>query len=147
MAAQPKGVIFDESFLKVKSSSYTFDSVILFERNISREFDVQLTVRVLPSRGKTVIKFIDLKINLCDGLQTSFINPLTKSLFAEMRKSSNIPYECPLVGNFTYTFKNFSLTEKNLPLYTPSVNYTFALLLWEKARMVANFTLLGSVQN
>ncbi|XP_059225846.1 uncharacterized protein LOC131997957 [Stomoxys calcitrans] len=126
------------------TSRYAVDAQFLLERPFEKNAEVHVMVYFTPSLAKKAVKFLDIKLNICDMLSTVISNPLLKVILDETRKSSNLPYRCPVKANFVYTFSNFSLTAETLPLYTPFMKFNFTLNTYDNEELVSKFLLEGT---
>uniref|UniRef100_A0A1I8PF67 Uncharacterized protein n=1 Tax=Stomoxys calcitrans TaxID=35570 RepID=A0A1I8PF67_STOCA len=132
-----------EAAQDTSESRYGLDSHFMLERAFEKNAEIHLLSFIEPVSAKKAIKFIDLKLKICDLLSTGISIAVGKVLLAEVRKTSNLPYECPLKGNVNYTFSNLSITAETLPTYTPFMKYNFSLITYDNKQMVAKFLLDG----
>ncbi|XP_075167770.1 uncharacterized protein LOC142239916 [Haematobia irritans] len=118
---------FDCDFEKIATNKYAINANFFLGRALNRNSEIHAQVCFTPQGSSRSIKFFDIRLNICDMLTTVMGNPFTKGLLDEMRRSSNIPYDCPIKGNYLYSFSNYSLTTQTLPTYTPLMKFNFTL--------------------
>lgn len=77
-------------------------------RDLNQNAEVQYLARFNMANSTKSIKFIDFKLNICQILTQVQSLPLVKSLMEELRRTSDIPYSCPIKG-VSYDFICMSL--------------------------------------
>lgn len=75
---------------------YTVDVNYEFDKDLDRSVRVQVLVSYMPHNFGKSVQLVNINMNMCEILTQSMSLPLMKMIMAELRKSSNIPYECPL---------------------------------------------------
>lgn len=84
---------------KLQVNRYSSDIIAILDRQLldNAELRIQIHYSLPASRSKT-IKFLDIKLNICNALDNLKAMPLVKTLFIELMRSSNVPYSCPIYG-------------------------------------------------
>lgn len=77
-------------------SVYTLDVNYEFDKDLGRSVKLQILVSYIPHNFGKSVQLVNINMNMCEFLTQSMSLPLMKMIMAELRKSSNIPYECPL---------------------------------------------------
>uniref|UniRef100_A0A1I8P1J9 MD-2-related lipid-recognition domain-containing protein n=1 Tax=Stomoxys calcitrans TaxID=35570 RepID=A0A1I8P1J9_STOCA len=124
---------------------YALQGKIMFDRKLSENFEMRIWIYIRPSKSKNGVQFLDLKFKTCDILENAFQNPMLSKLFAEFRRTSNIPHTCPINSNFLYRMDNFTVNEKYAPTYAPLLNFTFGLDFYEKTQLLWTAKVTGSL--
>ncbi|XP_061387306.1 uncharacterized protein LOC133322329 [Musca vetustissima] len=126
---------------KLSSNRYIVDQTMEFSRNMNENIRLRFTVRYKMSMAPKENTFLNVTMGLCELLDDRVSTILLRSVLEELRKSSNLPYACPLEKNYLYKLENFSLTESMFPPYTPIVNFKFRVEMFEKQNQI-----LGSLE-
>ncbi|XP_059224891.1 uncharacterized protein LOC131997682 [Stomoxys calcitrans] len=106
---------------------------------------MHIKIQVKPPVGDQIMNFMDIKLNICDFLSNNMPNPIGISVITEIRRVANLPYSCPIKGNFAYTIKNSTFSNKILPPYTPQfIKFNFSLNLFADSEPMAQILLQGS---
>uniref|UniRef100_A0A1I8PZ33 MD-2-related lipid-recognition domain-containing protein n=1 Tax=Stomoxys calcitrans TaxID=35570 RepID=A0A1I8PZ33_STOCA len=136
---------FDCAHKMVSKGRYLFDCFFMFERPLHKEAILQMILHYTPLKGIKPVKFLDVKINVCDILgQSGSHVPLMKALFKEFRKNSDLPYACPVRGDNLYSMVNYSLDASTLPPYTPIMVFNYTLLLFEHNKKIGSVHTSGA---
>lgn len=83
--------------LGINRYATTISVILNRQLNNNSEIRIQIFYRLSSKNNKT-IKFMDIKMNICDALDQINSVPLIKRLFNELMRSSNVPYSCPIQG-------------------------------------------------
>ncbi|XP_019891612.2 uncharacterized protein LOC109612214 [Musca domestica] len=129
---------------KIANGRYYADFLFEITRNLDKEARIQFTSYYTPQNAKRAVKFVDLNMKVCDVLSQSMTLPLIKTIINEVRKTSNLPYACPIKGNFTYKFVNLTLDANILPTYTPLISYNFSTKFYEHQKLLAILDVSGA---
>ncbi|KAI8122516.1 hypothetical protein CVS40_6579 [Lucilia cuprina] len=136
---------FDCNFNQLAPSHYNFTTRLIFNKNLDKQFSIRYFIDVKPHFKKDYINFINIKINACDAIRTNYEIPLLKTLMLEMRRTSNIPYQCPFKKDVLYEFKNLSVTDKYLLMSVPNLNFTNGFELYESSNLIGSFITKGGI--
>uniref|UniRef100_A0A1I8PBL1 MD-2-related lipid-recognition domain-containing protein n=1 Tax=Stomoxys calcitrans TaxID=35570 RepID=A0A1I8PBL1_STOCA len=142
----PVSTQYDCDLKKLSAGNYALDMSLMFSKDLNTNSEWQTVVYFNHAQLKTGgwMKFMDFKMNICNFFTTAKSVPLIKAIVGEMRKSSNLPYQCPLKGNFLYTLSNFSINSKFLPSYTPLVKFNFSFNTYDNQKLISQLFLEGS---
>lgn len=84
----------------------------MFGKDMDRDYIVQFYIELSPIGIKTNkrLRLIDIKMNMCDVLSTKFDISLVQKIMIEVRRTGNIPFQCPFKKVLLiYTFIMFIL--------------------------------------
>ncbi|XP_059225667.1 uncharacterized protein LOC131997853 [Stomoxys calcitrans] len=135
------------SFYKTATDDYILNARFFFDRELTKSADVRFKVDIKPQNANKRLTFFDFKLNLCDALTQGMTNIIVKNLIAELRKTSNIPYECPLRKDYEYKVNNYSFNAEMLPPYAPFLNFTYSLILYDEAQLYGKFQWMGALNS
>ncbi|XP_073811876.1 uncharacterized protein [Musca autumnalis] len=122
---------------KLATDRYVASVKFMHNRNMAQNSVAHAVIYVRTPRTSKVVKFFDFKINVCDALSMStYPIPLAKDLFDEARRTSNLPYNCPIKGNYLYYMNNYTVTSELLPAYAPIMNFSFILNIYEDDKLI-----------
>ncbi|XP_061388015.1 uncharacterized protein LOC133323073 [Musca vetustissima] len=137
--------VFDCVFEKEANNRFIFSERLMLTRDMNRNFEMHLWIRVKPLLAKKPLQFLDVKFNVCEFLDQPLQVQLLRGLLIELFRSSNIPLMCPFKGNFLYQMINFSFTDAYFPPYTPALNFTFQMEFFDKKTMFAITRISGDI--
>ncbi|KAI8117566.1 hypothetical protein CVS40_10629 [Lucilia cuprina] len=143
-----------ESFLKniiklkcemfnIARNQYVFSLEIVFFKIIEKDLFLHYFVEAKPPARNKTIKFIDFKVNFCDGVQSD-ITMISESII-KLRKISNIPFGCPLKANFPYNVNNFTFTDQSLPRYLPFIDFVQGIYIYDSNVKIGIIKTVGSL--
>lgn len=90
---------FDCNIRKVDINQYASSFSITLNRQLNNNSEIRIQIFYrLSSKDSKTIKFMDIKMKICDALDQINSVPLIKRLFNELMRSSNVPYSCPIHG-------------------------------------------------
>ncbi|XP_075167404.1 uncharacterized protein LOC142239496 [Haematobia irritans] len=139
---------FDCSYNMIAKGRCLASAYFVFDREVDKDAEAHMLIYFTPSyrskRSAKPVKFVDLKMNICDILTQPMRVPILKVLFDEMRRTSNIPNRCPIKGNFLYSVANFTIDQSLLPPYVPFVQFNFSLSFYEHAVKTSTLYLAGA---
>ncbi|XP_059225848.1 uncharacterized protein LOC106093208 [Stomoxys calcitrans] len=135
---------FDCDFKKFATSRYALDANFLLRRDFNQNAEIHALIYFTPAKAKRAVKFMDLKLNICNMLTTAMSMPLARIILDESRRTSNLPYECPVRGDLLYTFNNYSISAETLPPYFPLMTLNFSLFTYDNQELIAEFLLEGT---
>lgn len=89
--------LFKCQITKVDTSIYALSSDIIFGKVMNRDFNVKFHIDLSPISVKTIksMRLVDINMNMCDALHTKFEKSLIQKLVIEIRRTGNIPFQCP----------------------------------------------------
>uniref|UniRef100_A0A1I8PFG5 Uncharacterized protein n=1 Tax=Stomoxys calcitrans TaxID=35570 RepID=A0A1I8PFG5_STOCA len=131
----------------LNAGSYALDMSFMYSKDLPKTAEWHTLIYFTHAQVKAgkPVKFLDFKINICNFLTTAMGVPFVKVLVEEMRKTSNLPYKCPLKGNFLYTLSNFSINSaKFLPAYAPLIKFNFTFNTYENQNHISKIFVMGS---
>ncbi|XP_013111199.2 uncharacterized protein LOC106089768 isoform X1 [Stomoxys calcitrans] len=135
---------FDCAFKMLSPSNYLIDTSFMYARELNENAEWQGLIYFSHLKGSKPIKFLDIKMNICSALSTAMTVPIVKMIMEETRKTSNLPYECPLKANFLYSYSNFSMNAKILPAYAPLIKFNFSLNTFDNRVLISKYVVEGS---
>uniref|UniRef100_A0A1I8NHM1 Uncharacterized protein n=1 Tax=Musca domestica TaxID=7370 RepID=A0A1I8NHM1_MUSDO len=122
---------------KLATDRYAVTVKFMYKDDLANDGVAHTQILVRMKRGQPVLKFLDFKVNVCDALSvSSFPIPLAKDLFDEARRTSNLPYNCPLKGNFLYYINNYTVTSETIPAYAPLMNFSLIFNIYKNNELV-----------
>lgn len=86
---------FECNVRKISANSYAYSGKMMFSKNMIKNFYVRYYVDISPISKKKLIHFIDLKMSVCEAIGRKFDIPMVQKLMIEIRRTTNIPYQCP----------------------------------------------------
>ncbi|XP_059225849.1 uncharacterized protein LOC106089769 [Stomoxys calcitrans] len=94
---------FDCDLQMLNAGSYALDMSFMYSKDLPKTAEWHTLIYFTHAQVKAgkPVKFLDFKINICNFLTTAMGVPFVKVLVEEMRKTSNLPYKCPLKGLVT----------------------------------------------
>uniref|UniRef100_A0A1I8P1F2 Uncharacterized protein n=1 Tax=Stomoxys calcitrans TaxID=35570 RepID=A0A1I8P1F2_STOCA len=139
-------LLLECSFQNFETTNYySLQSKFMFDRDMSDTLEVRVWVYIKLANSKNGIQFLDIRLKMCDILENALQNPLAKKIFAEFRRTSNIPAMCPFKANFLYQMNNFTVNDKYAPTYAPLLNFTVGYDLYEKTQLFATVKTIGAL--
>ncbi|XP_013118111.1 uncharacterized protein LOC106095420 [Stomoxys calcitrans] len=135
---------FDCTHRKVSTGCYSSDYSIMLDQTLDKDADLQFLVTFIPMKGAKLVKFLDVKINICDALSQSNSSPLLKSLLEEFKKKSDLPNGCPVKGGYLYSVANYSVDSTTLPPYAPILTFNCTVTIFEHNKRIASIRTMGA---
>ncbi|KNC33199.1 hypothetical protein FF38_05638 [Lucilia cuprina] len=123
---------------KFAKNQYAFDGDILFNKNMQKDIFLRYYIDAKPLARNVTLHFVDVKMNACDALAKGFDIPILQTLIIEIRRKSNVPYQCPFKANNSYAFKNLSFTEQSLSTFMPFMHFVQGLEMYELNDIIAS---------
>ncbi|XP_075167400.1 uncharacterized protein LOC142239490 [Haematobia irritans] len=131
-------------FSKVKHSHYLFFAKFMSNRQFNPDAEVRAQITLRMKGVTQPMKFLDLQIKICDVLSKASSVPIVRNLFDEARRTSNIPYKCPIKRNVLYRMHNYSLTAESIPPYATIFNFTLEMDFYNEHKRFANTIVKGA---
>uniref|UniRef100_A0A1I8PLJ7 Uncharacterized protein n=1 Tax=Stomoxys calcitrans TaxID=35570 RepID=A0A1I8PLJ7_STOCA len=128
----------------ITKGRYLADVVLVLARTLDKEAEFQFLVHFRPVKGEKSVKFLDVKLNVCDVLSKTSSVPLLKTLMDEVRRKGNLPYDCPMKGNYLYSLVNYSLDASLLPAYAPILAFNFTWTVFEYQKKIGCLGISGA---
>ncbi|XP_073811877.1 uncharacterized protein [Musca autumnalis] len=127
----------DCTLMKLGTDHYVVSVKVIYKRNMARNTMVHNLIYIRNQKTSKVLKFVDFKVNICDVLSVSaFPIPVVKNIFDEARRTSNLPYNCPLKANNLYYMNNYTMTSDLIPPYAPIMNFSFIVNIYENSKLI-----------
>uniref|UniRef100_A0A1I8NRK0 Uncharacterized protein n=1 Tax=Stomoxys calcitrans TaxID=35570 RepID=A0A1I8NRK0_STOCA len=122
---------------------YSGNCIFILNQQLDKNLDVQLKI-LLGIRGKSV-KFIDLKVNMCDILYRGMSMSIARKIMVNILQKSNFPRKCPFKANFIYNASNFIIDDSYFPKYTPyPMDFNVSIDYFENQELIAMLQVKGS---
>ncbi|XP_013115683.2 uncharacterized protein LOC106093210 [Stomoxys calcitrans] len=135
---------FDCDFKKLATSRYALNANFLLEHDLNRNAEIHALVFFTPTKAKRSVKLMDIKLNVCTMLTTAMSIPLARVILEEARRTSNLPYECPVKENLLYSFNNYSINAETLPPYVPLMKFNFSIFAYDNQKLITKFIVEGN---
>ncbi|XP_075167396.1 uncharacterized protein LOC142239486 [Haematobia irritans] len=130
---------------KLSSNLYNMDINFILQRDLHKDTDIRLVIGIKPFENDKKFKFADLKMNLCDLLNAPKLPIMVaNSIYKEVMRASNVPFQCPIKGNFLYNVSGFRIDENLFPTYTLLVKYDVTMKFYERGQMYAVVSVKGA---
>uniref|UniRef100_A0A1I8PM60 Uncharacterized protein n=1 Tax=Stomoxys calcitrans TaxID=35570 RepID=A0A1I8PM60_STOCA len=123
---------------------YLANISLMLNHTIVKDADAHLLVYFNPIKRVKAFKFLDFKMNICDVLSQAITVPIVKVLMDEMRRTSNLPFSCPIKGNFLYSVANYRIDASTLPPYVPIVPFNYSLSFYKNDEKVMGIFVAGA---
>ncbi|XP_075157692.1 uncharacterized protein LOC142230959 [Haematobia irritans] len=145
--------IFDHSLmkhlecdlLKLNTSRYAFNVMFELKHNMPDNVVAAGLIHVRPSNGLKIIKFVDIKWRVCDLLWgANSPIPLAKDIVDKVRRNSELPLSCPVLGNKMYNITNLIITTDIFPVYTPIINFNLTIDFYNSDKFIVSYRVRGS---
>ncbi|XP_075157771.1 uncharacterized protein LOC142231038 [Haematobia irritans] len=129
----------------IKMTTNRFAINVLFElnRKLPSYAEVGIVLNFRPLLGQKVIRFVDIKLRICDVLRNVKIMPLIKGIIDKVRSFSNIPVTCPFRGDYIYTISNLNITNDLFPSWASAMQFNFTMHFYLNQKRVAMYHLAG----
>uniref|UniRef100_A0A1I8NMP6 Uncharacterized protein n=2 Tax=Stomoxys calcitrans TaxID=35570 RepID=A0A1I8NMP6_STOCA len=131
-------------FKKLALNRYAVNAMFELSRNMPQDTDIEILIHYRLPKGIRTVKFLNLKLRVCDILTHVPTVPLIKEILNKLARVSNLPFSCPIHGNKMYNVTNLIVTEALFPIYAPIVNFNFTLNFFEQQTKFAFFQVEGS---
>uniref|UniRef100_A0A1I8NED2 Uncharacterized protein n=1 Tax=Musca domestica TaxID=7370 RepID=A0A1I8NED2_MUSDO len=131
---------------KLENSKYYLSFLFVLRRQLPLKADMAVVLDATPRGGLKAIKFVNLKVRVCDALSTIKSNPLVSSISEQIAKCSNLPLRCPVKANILYNISNMLIDKDIIPIYAPSLDYNFTFRFLEQNTKYGNVFVYGSVK-
>ncbi|XP_013106639.2 uncharacterized protein LOC106086491 [Stomoxys calcitrans] len=135
---------FNCAFTKLDTNRFASDCALMLERQLLRNAEIGIEVTYVLPKGQNIVKFLQIKLNICDALEQLKTVPLLKKLFIELIHNSNIPYTCPIKGNEVYNMTGFIISDEVFPPYTPILAFNYTVSFYENQKLFATHHTQGA---
>ncbi|XP_059223780.1 uncharacterized protein LOC131997218 [Stomoxys calcitrans] len=130
-------------FKKLETNRYYATGFVMLNQQLDKNLDVQVKFNI--GSGKKIIKFLDVKLNICDTLQRGASTPVIRRIIIELFKCSNLPRKCPIKPNFLFN-ASYILDDSYFPTYfPPSLDVNFTVDFYDNHQKFAILLLQGSI--
>ncbi|XP_018783691.1 PREDICTED: uncharacterized protein LOC108965605 [Bactrocera latifrons] len=120
--------------------------VLNFEFRLRKPItDLVVNYKLLLNRSGIITKFHQMEADFCNFFDNRFDFFVVRMIAQEIRRSSNIPFECPLKKNYSYHARNFSINSKLFPQFLPNLNWSSYANFSVHNDTVVGFYLFGSL--
>ncbi|XP_073811873.1 uncharacterized protein [Musca autumnalis] len=130
----------------LSKNKYVLNFFIELHRQLPLSTDIALMLDVRPINGQKSVKFINVKLKLCDALGNLKFNPILKSILQELFRRSNFPLSCPLKANILYNVSNMVIDDAIIPSYAPTLDYNFTMAFFEQKTELGKIVAKGSLK-
>ncbi|XP_013100767.2 uncharacterized protein LOC106082663 [Stomoxys calcitrans] len=116
---------FECFYEKLGPSRYLSEAVFILNQQLDKTIESHIRIHI--GTGGKIVKFLDMRVNVCDTLKAGISVPILRKIIALLMESSNFPRKCPLKANFLYNMSNLIVDDSFFPKYTPYpmvFNYT-----------------------
>uniref|UniRef100_A0A1I8NZN3 MD-2-related lipid-recognition domain-containing protein n=1 Tax=Stomoxys calcitrans TaxID=35570 RepID=A0A1I8NZN3_STOCA len=128
-------------FKKLGRSKYSVGGIVMLNQQLEKTVDVQ--VKLYIGSDRKVIKFLDLRLNVCEILQRGVSVPLMRKIIMETFKRTNFPRKCPIKSNIFFN-ASYILDDSFLPPYLPpSLGINFSADFFDNRKKFATVLLEG----
>ncbi|XP_013106649.2 uncharacterized protein LOC106086499 [Stomoxys calcitrans] len=129
---------------KLAKNRYAISVMITLSRQLAKNAEIEILIHISQPNTSKIIKFLEVKLNICDALVNLKAAVLIKELFKELMGVSNLPYNCPIKGNVMYNVTDFIVVDKFFPTYTPSLHFNYTLKFYNDRKLIGIYILKGS---
>ncbi|KAI8122621.1 hypothetical protein FF38_10450 [Lucilia cuprina] len=136
---------FECDLEKLATNHYAYTGKFVFNKIMHKNFFVRYFIDISPIGKTNLIHFIDIKMSACNAIETSFEIPMVHSIMLEIRRTSNVPYQCPFKSNFPYTFNNLSFTDQFINKFMPYLHFVQHLDFYDLDKLIGSLTTNGSL--
>ncbi|XP_058980024.1 uncharacterized protein LOC131803084 [Musca domestica] len=116
-----------------------------FARELAKNAEIEVLINVRPLKSKKVMKFFDMKWNVCEALRSFKAIPMVNQIYSELKRTSNLPIACPLKANYLYKLTNLIIRADNFPKYTPTLDFNYTAMFFEDHQMFGKLQTLGAI--
>ncbi|XP_013106650.2 uncharacterized protein LOC106086500 [Stomoxys calcitrans] len=130
---------------QLTNGRYGLNAMFELTHQLPATADVEILLTYKLPRGSRVVKFINLKLRICDVLVHLPTVPLVKEVLIGLSRYSNLPLSCPVKENKMYNVTNLIISDSVWPPYMPLVNFNFTLNFTNLKKLLYTYDLRGSV--
>ncbi|XP_059224888.1 uncharacterized protein LOC131997679 [Stomoxys calcitrans] len=110
---------------KLTTDAFVLNGHFMLNRPMDKNAEAGIVIKMnLPKQSK-ILKFLDVKVTICDSLTNMDKVPLIKEHFNELMTSSTLPVSCPIKANVLYKINNYTITNNFFPIYTPVMDFNY----------------------
>ncbi|XP_075170562.1 uncharacterized protein LOC142242996 [Haematobia irritans] len=131
------------SFEKLSRNRYDVSVTFELLRQMPSNLDASALLFIRAEKAKKSIKFLDVRVKVCDLLTSVLSIPLAKEIMERVTASSNLPYTCPIKENIMFNITKVPITDDLFPRYTPPIHFNFTMNFNEGKKLYAKFDLTG----
>ncbi|XP_058982102.1 uncharacterized protein LOC131804003 [Musca domestica] len=134
----------DCNMIALPMNRFIVNETLEFSQDMGEKIQLRFVVLYKIPIASKELPFLNVSMGLCELLESKMSSVLMRSVVDELRKSSNLPYACPMKKNYIYKLENFTLTESLLPPYIPIVNFKFSVEMFENGRSLGYLKTQGA---
>ncbi|XP_075167823.1 uncharacterized protein LOC142239981 [Haematobia irritans] len=139
--------IFTCTLNKLATSRYSFGFCYELSRSLDTNAEAWIRMYYNIARSKRIVKLIDLRMRICDAFNTIQRIPMVQNVLIELRRSSNLPIECPLKKNYLYNVSNMMITDAIIPMYAGNFEFNITLDYYEtRKKLGGSCKIRGSIE-
>ncbi|XP_073812959.1 uncharacterized protein [Musca autumnalis] len=130
----------------VTNNAYAFNFLIALNRQLPSNTDANILADVRPAGGRKVVKFLNIKMNVCNALGNMKTNPLVMIFQEKMIQHSNLPAECPIKANTLYNISDVIVSQDLIPGYAPSMDFNVTIAFYQEITYLGKVFVQGSTE-
>uniref|UniRef100_A0A1I8NJ50 Uncharacterized protein n=1 Tax=Musca domestica TaxID=7370 RepID=A0A1I8NJ50_MUSDO len=108
--------------------------------------EVNILFDVRPVGGAKVVRFLNLKLKVCDALANMKTNPLVMVFQRKLILHSNLPMACPIMENVLYNISQLTINEEIIPSYAPNMDFNVTLAFFQRQIYLGRVFCQGSIK-
>ncbi|XP_059219929.1 uncharacterized protein LOC131995331 [Stomoxys calcitrans] len=129
---------------KWSNTEYAYSTMFKLRHQLSKNAEVEILLDAKPSTGKNLMKLIRIRISICEALNQMFSNPILKTLMIELFRTTNLPYACPINGNYMYNATDCIISDDLVPSYLVNLQFNFTVNFLENRRRFVELLIRGA---
>ncbi|XP_073811863.1 uncharacterized protein [Musca autumnalis] len=126
------------------TNRFSSNMAFILERQLLDNAEIGIKITYKYANDPKIYTFLDIKLIVCEALDSIQAMPMIRKLFLELMSSSNLPCNCPIKGNILYSMSDFILTEDTLPAYTPIISFNYTVGFYESKALIGRMVVQGS---
>ncbi|XP_058982104.1 uncharacterized protein LOC131804005 [Musca domestica] len=130
-------------FHELSTSRYVFNIDFELSRKLPEHAMIAIMVHFKARDSQRVVKFIDLKLKICDVLGNINTLPVVKKVLDSLMQNSNLPMSCPIKGNFPYRITNLTISDENMIKYIPAMHFNITLIFSDRQKQLGKVLAQG----
>ncbi|XP_059225306.1 uncharacterized protein LOC131997769 [Stomoxys calcitrans] len=128
---------------KVEDGEYVFNTMFEFSAQLPSDTEVEVLINIKTPKARSVMKFLDIKLNICDVLTHVHSVPIIMKIVNSIIRGSNLPVSCPIEGNKMYNVTELKLSEDIFPVYTPVMDFNCTGNYYAHKKLIGSYHLQG----
>ncbi|XP_059225909.1 uncharacterized protein LOC131997980 [Stomoxys calcitrans] len=130
---------------RLAPNRYSLSGLVELHRPMHPNAEIAIYVHYKLPTANRRIKFMDLRLKLCDVMSSVQRMPVVRNILVEIRRSSNFPLTCPFKEHVMYNLSNMIITNEIIPPYVPHHHVNVSLQFYEQQLQIAYYNVSGSV--